>query len=87
MLEGYWWTIPLLMMAFCFLMMFLGRGRMGGRMGSMMCGFGSMKDEAGGTESNESAMDILDKRYAGGEIDRREYEEKKATLAEHRQVA
>ena len=34
-----------------------------------------------GTESSDSAMEILNKRYAKGEIDKQEYEEKKAAIS------
>jgi len=68
-----WWIVPVIMMVLCFLMM-------RGRRGSMMCGFGPRtidKHQAGGSDS---AMEILDRRYASGEIDKDEYEEKKRTL-------
>ena len=64
---GYWWIFPLVMIVFCFLFM---RG-CGSR---RMCGFG----EYFGVD--ESPLEILNKRYAKGEIDQKEYEEKKRNL-------
>jgi putative membrane protein len=63
-----WWLFPLIMIIICFLMM---------RGGFRMCGHSS-HDEGG--HSSESAREVLDKRYANGEIDRTEYEEKKGDL-------
>ena len=48
----------------------------------MMCGFGSRNTGNRKINSSDSALDILDKRYASGEIDKEEYEERKRTLAE-----
>ena len=64
---GYWWIFPLVMFFFCFLFMRRGSGR-------RMCGWGA--DSGFG----ESALDILNKRYANGEIDQKEYEERKNEL-------
>ena len=64
---GYWWVFPLVMFVLCIVFM---RGCMGRR----MCGWRA------GPGFGESAMDVLNKRYANGEIDQREYEEKKREL-------
>ena len=72
---SFWWIVPILMMVLCFLMM-------RGRRGSMMCGFGSRSTDSQQNRASDSAIDILDKRYASGEINREEYEDKKRTLTE-----
>jgi len=46
----------------------------------MMCGFGSRFKNWPHFNTSDSATDILDKRYATGEIGKEEYEEKKRTL-------
>lgn len=68
-----WWILPVVMIILCFFMM-------RGRSGSMMCGLGSHKQESHFISDSNSAMEILEKRYALGEIDREEYEEKKKEL-------
>jgi putative membrane protein len=73
-LSDYWWIFPLVMIAVCFFMMRRG-------MGSMMCGHGSHGTEDHQTKSSDSAIDILERRYALGEIDRSEFEEKKRDLS------
>lgn len=70
---SYWWIFPIVMMILCFLMI-RRRG------GSMMCGFGSRGINWEKTNYPNSTMDILDSRYASGEIEREEYEERKRIL-------
>jgi putative membrane protein len=71
-----WWILPVVMIIICFLMM-------RGRMGSMMCAHGSQGTDNSQTSASDSVMEILDKRYAQGEIDRDEYEERKRNLLDN----
>ena len=66
---NYWWVFPLIMIALC---IFMKKG-CGSR---SMCGHGS----TGSKDHSSSARDTLDIRYAQGEIDQAEYEQKKKTL-------
>jgi len=74
---SFWWIFPFMMMVMCFFMCFF---MMRGRRGSMMCGFGSRDKDKYHISTSDSATDILDKRYASGEIDKEGYEKKKRTL-------
>ncbi len=71
----YWWLFPFAMIILCFLVM-------RGRWGSMMCGFGPRRTDNHKIRDSNSTIEILDKRYALGEINKEEYEEKKRTLTE-----
>ena len=70
-----WWVCPIFMIALCFFMM-------RGRRGSMMCGFGSRNTDTHHINSSDSALNILEKRYALGQIDKEEYEKRKRTLTD-----
>lgn len=71
---GWWWIFPLAMILLCFLTM---RKRMGCMMG---LSHSRNSTHARPISSADSAMDILDKRYALGEISKAEYEEKKKAM-------
>ena len=64
----WWWVIPIVMMVLCFLRM---RGRRG-----------CVTDRSTYSNASESAREILDKRYALGQISKEEYEEKKRDLSQ-----
>ncbi|MGO9013813.1 MAG: SHOCT domain-containing protein [Dissulfurispiraceae bacterium] len=79
--HGYflWCIFPLFIIILCIFIFFMMRGRKG----LMMCRPGSQRADRNNTDISDSAMDILDKRYARGEIDKEEYEEKKKTMLQH----
>ena len=83
-LAGYWWIFPLAMIIFCIFF---------GKKGCGETAYGYRPRKAGATYRDPagSSLEILDKRFAQGEIDRIEYEEKKkdigGTLAVCRQTA
>lgn len=64
----WWWIIPVAMMVLCFLMM--------RRHGGCMMGWSRTP------EDKQSAQEILDRRYARGEIGKEEYEEKKKAISQ-----
>jgi putative membrane protein len=73
---GWWWVIPIamiVMMALCFFMMRRHAG-------CAMCGPPFVTGDRLGRSSPESARQILDKRYARGEIGKEEYEQKKKDI-------
>ncbi len=72
---SFWWIIPIIMMIMCFIMM-------RNRRGAMMCGFGSRDDGNYKYKGSDTAEEILDKRYASGEISKDEYKEMNKALTD-----
>ena len=67
------WIIPVVMMILCFLFFRSGMGKMFGRRGRFLNGSKSSVQE-------ESALDILRKRYVKGEITKEEFEDMKKNI-------
>jgi len=74
---SYWWVFPLILMVLCYF-------GMRGRRGSGMCGFRSRGNDTRDIHPTDSAIDILDKRYALGDLSREDYEERKRTIGQGR---
>ena len=72
---SFWWIFPIVMMFLCFFMM-------RSRRGSILWGLGPRNFCGHPFRGRKSAIEILGRRYASGEIDKAEYEEKKKTLTE-----
>jgi uncharacterized membrane protein len=75
--SSYWWVLFFILMIFCCF-------RMAGRKGAGICGFRSWGTDTRDIHPEDSAIDILDKRYALGKMTREEYEEKKRTIGQGR---
>jgi len=75
--HSYWWVFFLIMMVLCCF-------RMRWMRGSGMCGSRPRGTDTREISSADSAVDILDKRYALGEISREEYEERTRTIGQGR---
>jgi uncharacterized membrane protein len=70
---GYCWIAPVIMICMMFLCFFMMRRRIG----STMCSLGPRGTGKHAGNASEAALDILNKRFARGEIGKEKYEEKR----------
>ena len=79
--PGFWWICPL-MMVVMFIFFFIVFGRDRGHWRWWMRDYRDRRHHYHGDQgaTPESALDILNKRYALGEIDKVEYEDKKNAI-------
>lgn len=81
--AGFWWIFPLFFLVLMVVMcIFMIRGGMGCMWRDRHMSTPESRDltKRPGAESPESALDILDKRFAKGEITKEEYQEMKKLL-------
>ena len=82
--HSFWWIFPLMFFVFMvviFIFM-MRRGGMGCAWRDRMMPRSDFRDAMKPWDQrSESALEILDKRYARGEIEKQEYEEKKAAIS------
>ncbi|GBC57232.1 MULTISPECIES: SHOCT domain-containing protein [Stenotrophomonas] len=71
------WIFPLIFLVVMLIFLFRG-GRGSG--GGPMCGGWGIRDEGMRDKKEESAREILDRRYARGEINQEEYQRMKKEL-------
>jgi putative membrane protein len=75
--SGYWWIFPIIMIAMMVLCFFMMRGHAG----SMKCGPNFGRSGSHNENASDRPLDILNRKYAQGEINKQEYEEKKEDIA------
>lgn len=73
----FMWIFPLIFLVVMLIFLFRG-GRGSG--GGPMCGGWGIRDEGMRDKKEESAREILDRRYARGEISQEEYQRMKKEL-------
>ncbi|MFM9882581.1 MAG: SHOCT domain-containing protein [Burkholderiales bacterium] len=79
---GFWWIFPMMMLFFCVLAIFFIGRRFGGGGSHHWGPPWHMMDRSGRPWSDPaySALQVLNERFAKGEIEKQEYEEKKAAI-------